>query len=178
MNYYVGDPCYVIEEWDEFCSKLFAKYDQLKTDWLGRNPEREYAPGWVTNDVTLEWKGHRINVCGSPFGDGCWKFHESAERMPGWISGKQMGVDAGLLAVVPEEVITKPNGMDDGIMFSDMPFLETGESVTGYVQLNQEHTDMVWMCGECGEYHNEQDEYYCDDCWTEGCHSCWGGCEC
>ncbi len=98
MNYYVGDPCYVIKEWDEFCSKLFAKYDQVKTDWLGRNPEREYAPGWVTNDVTLDWKGHRINVCESPFGDGCWQFHKSAERMSGWISGYQMGVDAGLLA--------------------------------------------------------------------------------
>ncbi len=80
--------------------------------------------------------------------------------------------------VVPEEVITKPNGMDDGIMFSDMPFLETGERVTGYVQLNEEYSDMVWMCGECGEYHSEEDEIYCDECWTEGCHSCWGGCEC
>ena len=152
IYYYVGDPCYVIDDnrWDEFCNQLFSK------------DSRGYPV-----DIKWELDGdtYDIEVWNSPGGDGVWGFSQS-DSLGNSVS---LGVDAGLLAVVPVECCEKREiGSSCGAWFSHRPDLETddGPFMGGYVLLNGEKDDGWTQCWECGE-EQRHDFDYCDNCGLE-----------
>ncbi len=180
-KYYVGDPCYVIDDnrWDEFCTAL----------WDGEKENKDN--GCPDYPVYIEWgiDGiiYNIEVWDSPFGDGTWKFSNTVKEMRGWIRGVEMGVDAGLLAIVPYGAISNNSTCSDkddikeisdlGIIFTEEPILETGEYITGHVRLNDNDEDSVMYCWECGDEMQEHDYVECDSGFCIGCYSCFE-CEC
>ena len=181
-KYYVGDPCYVIDNnrWGEFCDLLWFCQAENKKDYGHEYPV--YLK-WVVDDIP-----YTIEVWDSPNGDGTWKFSNTVKEMRGWIAGTEMGVDAGLLAIVPYGAISNDSGScsdkdnvkeisDLGIIFTDEPTLETGEHVKGHVRLNDNDEDNVMYCWECGDEIQEHDEISCDNGNCIGCYSCFE-CEC
>ena len=175
-KYYVGDPCYVIDDnrWDEFCSAL--------VDRDGRRYPYPIDIKWDVDGVI-----YNIEVWESPFGDGCWKFSNTVKEMDGWIRGTEMGVDAGLLAIVPYGAISNNSTCSDkdcikeisnlGIVFTEEPILETGERITGHVRLNDCDEDSVMYCYNCGNEIQEHDVIECENYNCIGCDMCYE-CEC
>jgi len=163
-EYYVGDPCYVIdrERWDEFCDALWAEEAKSEKAGHGRYNYPFYVP----------WNDKEVEVWGSPFGDGCWSF-DSIVGERGWVSGTSMPVDAGLLAIVPYECVADHLEAERlGILFDQTPCLETGENVDGYVQLEGFMDDATGECYNCGEIvHQDSIEY--NNVGTEMCWSCY-----
>ena len=170
-NYYVGDPCYVIDDarWSDFCDLLFKhrNYDGVSIEW-----SQVDSDGELHKDTVEVW--------GSPFGDGVWGFDNTVRGMRGWVAGKEMGVDAGLLAIVPRELIGREEMGEAeglGILFNCYPDLETGESLGGYVHLNGAHPDGYYEC-DCGEITDDGQMWWCDNCGSSACGSCGGNCDC
>ena len=165
-KFYVGDPCYVIADrrWSEFCDKLFALE--------GFKKHRNYygIVKWEVNGRTYDVECHS-----SPFGDGTWYFNEKDD------SGNdiELGVDAGMLAIVPMECVC-PEQISGyggiialGAVFNALPTLESCDSDAGWVELNgvkdRQYTDN--LCEVCGDHdlHLEYCEYHgADVCW--GCY--------
>ena len=170
-DFYVGDPCYVIDDdrWGDFCDLLFKhrNYDGVSIEWTQRDED-----GKLHTDTVEVWS--------SPFGDGCWDFDNTVKGMAGWVAGTELGVDAGLIAVVPKEMVHKDH-IDDvenlGILFTCYPELETGEHLGGYVHLNGEHPDGYYEC-DCGEITDDGQMWWCDNCGSSACDSCGGNCYC
>ncbi len=52
-EYYIGDPCYVIEEWDDFLGPL-----------------------WASQYTQFEWKGKQCIGFSTAYGDGCYEDDE------------------------------------------------------------------------------------------------------
>ena len=91
-RYYVGDPCYVIDEdWSDFSN--------------------------ITDESGLtEWKGLELLVVNTG-GDGCWTHGEET-----------YGVDAGMLAVVPIELLDQdPTGKGAIVELTD-------DTEVGYIE--------------------------------------------
>ncbi len=76
-TYYIGDLCYAIEDWDAFC-KLTIKGNECI---YGEFP----------------WKTGKMWLHGTAYGDGCFADQE----------GNEYGVDAGLIGVLPIELVDK-----------------------------------------------------------------------
>jgi len=78
-KYYVGDLCYAIadEYWDKFCELTITGYDVL--------------------DGEFPWQGKKLYSHHTAYGDGCY-FDEQ---------GREYAVDAGLIGVLPADLITK-----------------------------------------------------------------------
>ena len=177
-NYYVGDPCYVIDDnqWSEFCNLLWKAESSGSGDveWPVE-PENHGPNGEVYGDGT-----ETVEVWDSPFGDGCWGFANTVNYMRGWVAGNEMGVDAGLLAIVPRECVHKDN-MERiehlGILFDEYPSLETGENLGGHVHLNGNHPDDYYTC-DCGEITTDDQMWWCDNCGDSACGYCGGNCDC
>lgn len=143
-NWWVGDPCYAIPDsrWEEFCNLLFAKSDYKNNSW----------------PVFLDWEHDGDTYCleiwNSPGGDGVWRFP--------W--GVSLGVDAGLLSVLPEDVVIP----DDygGYWFEKQPSLETS-SYDYKVWLNGRVDDSWFECNNCGnevQADTLDDSCYCEEC--------------
>lgn len=79
-RYCIGDPCYVIsdKDWDS----LLKQTNFFSTDGL------------------VEFKGHKMAVYSTAWGDGCFPGFSCADE-----SHHTFGVDAGLLGAVPEALI-------------------------------------------------------------------------
>lgn len=181
--YYCGDPCYVIpdEDWDDFC-RLFWKTEEDRRSEIRKylRAQGKTVPGYISLDGLshfLDWKGETIEVMDSPGGDGCWSFSDSVKQMEGWVSGEEMPVDAGLLAVVPRSVCEERNGrVGPGILFTISPFLETGHNIDGQVKLNEFYLDGLIKCDECERYTEKYMFEHCDNCGEGAC--CGLGCNC
>jgi len=191
-EYYVGDPCYVIddERWSLFCDKLWAA-EERERERQKLHPEESYDD--LIFPLFVDWETKQgltfsIEVWNSPSGDGEWHFSPHAQKKHGWIAGKSMPVDAGILAVVPKGAIENTRMMVDnddikslrelGMLFSRNPILETSEYIVGYVQLNGEEEDNVIYCDNCGDYLiSEYDIIYSDCGCSQGCWSCFEECE-
>ena len=193
-KYYAGDPCYVIDDnrWDEFCEALWAKehenavsiakYKKIPINQVRHEDKYPLHIKWVVDDIP-----YSIEVWNSPFGHGTWKFSNTVKEMRGWIAGVEMGVDAGLLAIVPYGAISNNRTCTDkddikeisnlGIIFTEEPILETSEYITGHVRLNDNDEDNVMYCDECGDEMQEHDYVECDSGFCIGCYSCFE-CEC
>ena len=74
-KYYIGDPCYVVKEHE---------------DWMKLLEDTNY----FQND-NQTYKGFPIFASGTAYGDGCYYDQE----------GREYGVDAGLIGIVPFEAI-------------------------------------------------------------------------
>ena len=168
--YYVGDPCYVIDDarWGDFCDALF-RHSPRRGEYFG-------MVDWVVEDGGI-LKEYQVEVWGSPGGDGCWGFKENSQRYLGAVGGcREVGVDAGLIAVVPRECCeeeTDPAHM--GILFDDYPELHTQDALP-HVTINGINCDGYSECDECGECDYEDHMHYCDNCGSLFCYGC--GCEC
>ena len=79
--YYIGDPCYVITDDDEWIEILEAT---------------KFFNGHTTAQWEGEWKGHKMFVASTAYGDGEYRDSE----------GRTYGVDAGVIGIVPDEYIT------------------------------------------------------------------------
>lgn len=84
-GFYIGDPCYVLG--DEFYHGVWCGKHNCE-DGLIQNPEN----------------GFSFAVSGTAWGDGCY----------GGTDGHDYPVDSGTIAVVPEELIEKPDGIECG----------------------------------------------------------------
>ena len=77
-EYYIGDPCYVFdEEWSDFCDLLFE------------------------NDV-FEWKGQKVFVHQTAWGDGTYPLMENESIMV-----SNLGVDAGVIGALPVSLVER-----------------------------------------------------------------------
>jgi len=77
-KYYIGDPCYVVED---------------QNDWIKLLEDTNYF-----KNKNQSYKGQPIYCGGTAYGDGCYESNK----------GKCYGVDAGLLGIMPVEVIDIP----------------------------------------------------------------------
>ncbi len=78
-KYYVGDLCYAIDdsEWDDFCNLTIV--------------------GERVLDGEFPWKGSALYTHGTFYGDGTYIDNH----------GREYGVDAGLIGVLPAHLISK-----------------------------------------------------------------------
>ena len=176
IKWYVGDPCYVIddERWHIFCDRLFAVEHHLKES--GGNEDGPKYIRWSTKDKHNSWN-HKdifnVEVRHSPGGDGCWRFDEK-DDLGNKIS---LGVDAGLLAIVPVELCEDAIvGDDSGAWFVDRPTLTTeGHLWRGkmMVILNGCKDLSNVDCYECGNTVHEDDISYCEALGADVCSWCW-----
>ena len=127
-KFYVGDPCYVIDSrrWSEFCDKLFA------LEGFKKNEDYYGIVKWEVNGRTYDVECHA-----SPGGDNTWYFNEKDD------SGNdiELGVDAGMLAIVPMECVcpVQVSGYGGGItglgaVFNTVPILVTSNHSCGWVE--------------------------------------------
>tara|TARA_R100000152_G_C6779575_1_gene211333 strand:- start:1512 stop:2204 length:693 start_codon:yes stop_codon:yes gene_type:complete len=198
-NYYLGDPCYVLSEdndpedrlWRAFLEPYFAR-----TDLYREKKEQPRYPMYFTyneNDGKFyfayqdEPEENRIELWESPFGDGCWTYANSVFGMENWICGREIPVDAGLIAVVPVSILEQIHGfdlggigrpLDDyGMLFSAKPEIATGEYLDGNVIVQGYTPDGFGECYNCGAIKHGEDFEYCETCGEEGCYDCFN-CEC
>lgn len=161
MRYYVGDPCYVIdnERWDTFCELLWererkagSRYGGVHISWATRGGEEDV-----------------VFVVSSPGGDGEWNFNMT-DDMGQKVS---LGVDAGLLAVVPIELCEDETGHDCGAWFRHEPSLKIEDE--RYVILNDHYDTLSNACDECGGRISDFDTF--DTCrGYQVCEGCFDGC--
>tara|TARA_R100000152_G_C6669417_1_gene106148 strand:+ start:137 stop:646 length:510 start_codon:yes stop_codon:yes gene_type:complete len=161
MNFYVGDPCYVIDKdrWGDFCEMLWAKEEE--------SPHNPYG-------VSLRWPlrdGSKVDVqvFDSPGGDTTWGFDNLLDDEGNRVS---LPVDAGLLAIVPIEACER----DDmgpltrfGSVWGTQPELEVWVEGRYVVQLNGIIDNSHVECDECRGLENS-DAMMWD---YRGYHVCW-----
>lgn len=188
-DWYVGDPCYVIEQarWSEFCDLFFAEEKRIRDRIREGDPERweyvdengdlkqRYIP--INHEVIIDWPildddGEElwtveIEVWSSPYGDGVWQFKDS--NLSTWkcthVTGNEIGVDAGIIAIVPSEACAEDIQM--GLYFaSARPTLETYEG-DFEVKVNDVTHDGIFSCVNCGHEGSVDSFYDCGHCY--GC---------
>jgi len=176
MNFYVGDPCYVIDDdrWHDFCEMLWAKEAKKGV----RNRLNPYG-------VSLRWPlrdGSKVDVqvFDSPGGDTTWVFDNLLDDEGNRVS---LPVDAGLLAIVPIEACERDNMGEAGSLGSiwkNPPDLEVWVDGKYAVQLNGVNDNSHIACDECGDLEhgdammdNCNGYFVCYMCYCcEGCHEC------
>lgn len=91
-NYYVGDPCYVIEKWDELIKS---------TGCFGLEEDKD-TTNW--HNGCFSYNGKKCFAEGTAYGDGTYFDNK----------GREYGVDAGLIGIVPVSAIDKNKRGDGG----------------------------------------------------------------
>ena len=156
MRYYVGDPCYVIDDarWSTFCDLLGEKgYDDVHIPWATRGGKKD-----------------KVFVISSPGGDATWNF-DMTDDMGQEVS---LDVDAGLLAIVPIDLCEQEWGHKCGAWFRHKPSLETEDDQ--WVMLNDHYDTSAIPCDECGRRTTEHNVFQtCSG--YEVCYVCYPGCE-
>jgi hypothetical protein len=170
MRYYVGDPCYVIDDdrWSTFCDLLWEA--ERKAGYHNRRfPVRNVGVhiSWATRGGEED----EVFVISSPGGDGTWNF-DMTDDMGQKVS---LGVDAGLLAIVPIDLCEQEWGHDCGAWFRDEPTLETEDNI--WVLLNDHYDTSSIACDDCGGrmVPNPAGFETCNG--YEVCYACYPGCE-
>ena len=176
IRWYVGDPCYAIdgERWHLFCERLFAVEHNEKFNGRGNSNGPLYIK-WSVKELHNSYESkyhHTAEVWSSPGGDGCWNFDERDD-----LGNKiRLGVDAGLLAVIPVSICEENIvGDDSGAWFVNKPTLETDGHFGGCVTLNGNEDISNTNCPECGnrepsdsmEWSDSLGESVCIGCWEE-----------
>ena len=174
MNFYVGDPCYVIDDdrWHDFCEMLWAKEAE---------PDSRHNP----HGVSLRWPlrdGSKVDVqvFDSPGGDTTWEFDNLLDDEGNKVS---LAVDAGLLAIVPIEACERDDmgwAGSNGSIWGTQPNLEVWVDGNYAVQLNGVRDNSHIECDECGRFSNGHEMmdncngyFVCYMCYCcEGCHEC------
>ena len=195
-DWYVGDPCYHIDNgrWDEFCDLLFTEEARIRKEIRARDPKRwqyeddkgvthqKYIP--INDGVFIDWPIYwedgthkddlEIEVWSSPYGDGCWPFSNYPSSLTYkdsiYVKGKDIPVDAGIIAIVPHEAIDEevPPDMIMGLYFKgDRPTLETTEN-DFEVRVNDVTHDGIGLCWQCGREESHDQFYDCGSCFMCG----------
>ena len=183
-DWYVGDPCYHIDNdrWDEFCNALWEAENAIRTRLRNSYPDRYKNQSYISINegvvfdwpVVDEWGDEdtvEIEVWSSPYGDGCWPFHNGARYMSTisckYVKGKDIPVDAGIIAIVPKEACREDPEQTVGIYFKGTrPTLETTEN-DFEVKVNDITHDGIGECIECGReeshdsFYDDGSCYYC-----------------
>ena len=167
-GYYVGDPCYVIddERWSgitfkdyiprivpggnfegleprDFCSALFHRH------WLDTG-KTEGRMEYVNVKWEQDGRSFIVEVHASPGGDGTWEFPYLTDDLGREVS---LSVDAGLLAIVPLGACSRVTNPEDyGAIFNHRPSLEVWVDGEYRVELNGvTNDDGCFECEECGD---------------------------
>jgi len=193
-DWYVGDPCYHIDNgrWDEFCDLLFTEEARIRKSIRQGDPKRwadyedengqvyvKHIP--INHEVVIDWPvvdefgdeyTVEIEIWSSPYGDGCWPFSMGTHMTTTscvWVKGKDIPVDAGIIAIVPREAIDEevPPEITMGLYFKgQQPTLETTEN-DFEVKVNDCPHDGIGECIECGreeaheQFYEDGSCYYC-----------------
>ena len=189
-DWYVGDPCYVIDNgrWDDFCNLMFDEEARIRKEIRARDPRRwqyedekgvthqKYIP--INHDVTIDWPildddGEElwtveIEIWSAPYGDGCWGFFDSSWNLSWnesiYVKGKEIPVDAGIIAIVPREAIGKRDDDICGLYFKGYrPTLETTEN-DFEVRVNDTTHDGIGSCWQCGSEERLDQFFDCGSC--------------
>jgi hypothetical protein len=83
-QYYVGDPCYLIRDDDEW-------KDFLALVWAAEQEKDENGKSGYEKGIVVEYRGQACFVCATNVGDGCYRDQYGAEYP----------VDAGMIAAIP-----------------------------------------------------------------------------
>ena len=127
---WIGDPCYVLQDelWDDVCEQIFK----------GGHKE-------VGHVITVNYNGTEISFiqCGTAYGDGCFNSN----------TGFEYGVDAGCLAIVPEELIHEDYNLDDSLgnyfeIETDNISLQTDGKGTFTFSDGTKVIEIIWTGGE------------------------------
>ena len=169
-EWFVGDPCYMLNT---------ERYSRMQTVLFPQDGERRFP-------TSFNIEGERIEVHSSPGGDGCWKFNEPIEDC---IAGKEIGVDSGLIAVLPRALCSRL-GLDkfhesQGLFFTHRPDLEPPNDRSGWfggyksppVLVNTTACAGYDKCEDCREYSDSDYLDECTECSRFLCQNCWCGCE-
>ena len=181
MNFYVGDPCYVIDDdrWHDFCEMLWAK--EAKEGVRSRLNPYGVSLRWPLRDGTKV----DVQVFDSPGGDTTWGFDNLLDDEGNKVS---LPVDAGLLAIVPIEACERDDmgwaGGSLGSVWDTQPRLEVWVDGDYAVELNGVRDNSHIACDECDGFYsansmmdNCNGSFVCYMCYCcEGCHDC-GECE-
>jgi len=170
MRYYVGDPCYVIDDarWSgiTFCKDYIPRIVP-GGDFEGLEPKdfcsALYHQHWLDNGrqktegrmdaVNVLWeeggKTFVVEVHDSPGGDARWVFPGLTDDLGRRVS---LGVDAGLLAIVPLGACSRVTNPEDyGAIFKHRPSLESWVNGDYLVEINGVmNDDGCFECEECG----------------------------
>jgi hypothetical protein len=112
-QYWVGDLCYVLAQWEEFCSITYPSDDKK-----------------VTGNIQLS-DGTKLSFQGTARGDGT--YHDQY--------GLEYPVDAGLIGVISVDDITIPLQADNNgghiHMFESLPtaIYNNGELIIGHIHI-------------------------------------------
>lgn len=111
-EYYIGDPCYVIEEWPAFLDVFEVAEDN--------------------DEDVFEYKGRNVFVHHTMHGDGLYDGSD----------GHEYGVDSGLIGVVPIGLVTKNGDGGLGMRYKfDTPFTVAHSNGTFYIDTLVINTD-------------------------------------
>lgn len=174
IRWYVGDPCYAIddERWHLFCERLFAVEHNEKFNGRGKSNGPLYIK-WRVRERHNSYEtkyDHTAEVWSSPGGDGTWNFNER-DDLGNKIS---LGVDAGLLAVIPVSICEDNTvGDDSGAWFVNKPTLETDGHWGGCVTLNGNEDLSNTDCPQCGNREPSHSMEWCDALGESVCSGCW-----
>lgn len=94
-KYIVVDPCYLHpdNEWNDFCGCLeYNGFEKKKGNCSSLTPADH------SNGIEMFYKGSRYIVIGTAWGDGFFELKQGRKTIA------KLGVDAGLLAVIPLEL--------------------------------------------------------------------------
>lgn len=155
--YWVGDPCYVLDDangynWQEVLTKT-RFFNLFATDEDMRNSQYTSK---VNQCGEFDWGKGRMCASSTMYGDGVY-FD---------LSGREYGVDAGLLSAIPLDMLpdtsAKMNRAPTGVSEIDgghiiefkedftIEFTEDGKILIGHIFINTGDSD-------------DEDEYYEDD---------------
>lgn len=143
-KYVFTDPCYVLKPrqlWDEICTAWYVKGSSVNAATM-----------------TIEHKGktYEVFAADTAYGDGCYDFR-----------GKALGVDAGMLGIVPFELAEALVGSDElKMMGSYTQTEEIKDEISVRVDDNQD-----WFFGNemviDTSNSSEDDDWGDDDEWDE-----------
>jgi hypothetical protein len=132
-RYYVGDLCYAIEDWDKFCDMTCSDMTCSAHEALNG----EYP-----------WKSGKLWINRTAYGDG--EYRCSA-------TGLKFDVDAGLIGVMPAEMVDKDDWMGSGhiVEFTRafVPVYEDGVFMIGRLSIDTDGSS-----DEDDESEDEEDE--------------------
>jgi len=143
--WYFGDPCYVVDDWVAFWTKL------KKNDW---------------KDGEIEWCGQTIEIM-SNGGDGVWRFEGLDTAY-----GNEFGVDAGIFCAMPMSVLDKTveeiRERDLGMLFKQEPEVYVKN---GIVFINDTPDSSAEECEGCNSVDDSGNFTWCN-CGYAFCFGC------